>query len=148
MHQLALTTQHLTIQYLPIGKQTTQYFVFQIPLSVNNLEFISLIRRRYCWGWRDILRFGALYVIMSTMASQITSVSIVCLTVCSGGDQRKHQSSASLPFVRRIHRWPVNSPDKGPATRKMFPFDDVIINFRVLATTHSASPCPGRSRMR
>ena len=40
---------------------------------------------------------------------------------------RKHQSSASLAFVRGVHRWPVNSLHKGPATRKMFPFDDVIM---------------------
>ena len=66
-------------------------------------------------------------VIMSAMASQITSVSIVYTTVCSGADQRKHQSSALLAFVRGIHRWPVNSPHKGPVTRKMFPFDDVIM---------------------
>ena len=59
--------------------------------------------------------------------SQITSVSIVCSTVCSGIDQRKHQISASLAFVRGIHRWPVNSPHKGPDTRKMFTFDDVIM---------------------
>ena len=44
-----------------------------------------------------------------------------------GTDQRKHQSSALLAFVRGIHRWPVNSPHKGPVTRKMFPFDDVIM---------------------
>ena len=55
-------------------------------------------------------------VIMSKMASQITSVLIVYLTVCSGPDQRKHHSSASLAFVRGIHRWPVNSPHKGPVT--------------------------------
>ena len=66
-------------------------------------------------------------VIMSTMASQITSISIVYSTVCSSADQRKYQSSASLAFVRGIHRWPVNSPPKGPVTRKMFPFDDVIM---------------------
>ena len=66
-------------------------------------------------------------VIMSAMASQITSGSIVYLTGCSGTDQRKHQSSAPLAFVRGIHRWPVNSPHKGPETRKMFPFDDVIM---------------------
>ena len=42
-------------------------------------------------------------------------------------DQRKHQSPASLDFVRRIHRGQVNSPHKGPGTRKMFPFDDVIM---------------------
>ena len=34
---------------------------------------------------------------------------------------------ASLTFVRGIHQWPVNSPHKWPVTRKMFPFDDVII---------------------
>ena len=66
-------------------------------------------------------------VIMSSMASQITSVSIVYSTVYSGADQRKHQSYATLAFVRVIHRWPVNSPHKGPVTRKMFPFDDVIM---------------------
>ena len=40
---------------------------------------------------------------MSAMASQITSVSIVCSINCSGADQRKHQSSASQAFVRGIH---------------------------------------------
>ena len=29
--------------------------------------------------------------------------------------------------MRGIHRWPVNSPHKGPVTRQMFPFDDVIM---------------------
>ena len=69
-------------------------------------------------------------VITSAMASQNTSPTIVCSTVYSGVEQRKHQSSASLAFVRGIHRWPVNSLDKGPVvvTRKMFPFDDVIMN--------------------
>ena len=66
-------------------------------------------------------------VIISTVPSQITSVSFVFSTVCSGTDQGKHRSSASLAFVRGIHRWPVNSPHKGPVTRKMFSFDDVII---------------------
>ena len=67
-------------------------------------------------------------VIMGAMASQITSLTIVYSTVCSGADQRQHQSSvSSLTFVRGIHRGPVNSTHKGPATRKMFPFDDVIM---------------------
>ena len=66
-------------------------------------------------------------VIMDTMASQITSLTIVYSTVYSGADERKHQSSASLAFVRGIHRGPVNSPHKWPFTRKMFPFDDVIM---------------------
>ena len=66
-------------------------------------------------------------VIMSTIASQITSLAIVYSTIYSGADQRKHQSSASLAFVWGIHRRPVNSLHKWPVTRKMFPFDDVIM---------------------
>ena len=67
-------------------------------------------------------------VIMTMMASQITSLTVVYSIVYSDADQRKHQSSVSLAFVRGIHRWPVNSPHKGPVTRKMFPFDDVIMS--------------------
>ena len=55
--------------------------------------------------------------IISAMASQITSPTTVYSTVYSGTDQRKHQSSTSLAFVRIIHRWPVNSPHKGSVTR-------------------------------
>ena len=64
---------------------------------------------------------------MGSMASQITSLTIVYYRVYSGADQIKHQSSASLAFVRGIHRWPVNSPHKWPVTRKMCPFDDAIM---------------------
>ena len=66
-------------------------------------------------------------IIISALASQITGVSIVCSTICSGIDQRKHQCSASLAFVWGIHRWLVDSPHKGPMTWKMFPFDDAIM---------------------
>ena len=59
-------------------------------------------------------------VIMGAMASQITGVSIVYWTICSDTDQRKLQSSASLAFLSGIHRWPVNSPHKGPVTWKCF----------------------------
>ena len=68
-------------------------------------------------------------VIKGAMSSQITGVSIVYLTVYSGADQRKHQSSTPLAFVRGIHRWPVNSPHKGPVTRIMIPFDDAIMHW-------------------
>ena len=77
-------------------------------------------------------------VIMSAMASQIISVSIVHLAVCSGSDQRKHQSSASLAFEKGIHQWPVNSPHKGPVMQKMFPFADVIMEIWLAA----ALQCP------
>ena len=66
-------------------------------------------------------------VIMSAMTCQITRVSILCSTVCSGADKTKHQGSATLPFVRGNHQSPVASPHKGSATPKMFPFDDVIM---------------------
>ena len=65
---------------------------------------------------------------MDAMASHITSFTIVYSTVYTGADQRKHQSSASLAFVRGIHRGPVNSLHKWPVRQKMFPFDDVIMN--------------------
>ena len=66
---------------------------------------------------------------MGVVASEITSLMIIYLIVYLGADQRKHQSSVSLSFVRGIHRWSVNSPHKGPVTQKMLPFYDVIMNY-------------------
>ena len=74
-----------------------------------------------------LFRLRCHYVTLSAMASQITSLTIVYLSVYSGAGQRKHQSSASLAFVRGIHRWLVHSPHKWPVKRKMAPFDDVMI---------------------
>ena len=76
-------------------------------------------------------------VMMGTIASQITSFTIVYSTAYSSVDQRKHQSSASLAFVRGIHRGPVNSPHKWPVTRNFFPFDDVIMTYK----TYLAPAC-------
>ena len=56
-----------------------------------------------------------------------------CLLNCLFANQRKHQIFALLVFVRGIHRSPVNSQHKGPVTRKMFPFDDVIMKVDSLA---------------
>ena len=53
---------------------------------------------------------------MTTIASKITILTIVY----SFADQRKHQSSASLAFVRGIHRRPVNSRTKGQERGKCF----------------------------
>ena len=92
-------------------------------------------------------RWCILLCVMSVMASQITSVSIVCSAVCPGADQRKHLSSASLAFVRGIHRWPVNSTHKWPVTRETFPFDDVIMyntigeNYMCRFSVHLRSNC-------
>ena len=46
-------------------------------------------------------------IVTMTMASQITGILIVCSTIWYVEDQRKHQSSPSLAFVRGIHQWPV-----------------------------------------
>ena len=80
-------------------------------------------------------------VIMSALASQITSLPVV-YSVYSGSEQRKHQSSASLAFVRGIHWWLVNSPQKGPVTQKQFPFDDIIMynTVQVIAIQHVTCP--------
>ena len=57
---------------------------------------------------------------MIFLASQTTSDSTVCLTVCLDLHQRKHQNPRYWPFVRGIHRWPVECPLKGPVTRQPF----------------------------
>ena len=69
---------------------------------------------------------------MGTIASQITSLTSVYWTIYSDADQRKHQRSASLAFGWGIHRGPVNSPHKWPVKRRMFPFDDAIMNDFIL----------------
>ena len=88
------------------------------------------------WLWRytrEDTHYGD--VIMGAIASKLTRLASVYSTVYSGAGQRKHQSSASLAFVRGIHRGPVNSPHKWPVPRKMFPFDDVIMSMKVIEYT-------------
>ena len=95
---------------------------FDIPV----LTFVFINDQPWISAWiKSISHYND--VMMGTVVSQITSLMIVYSTVYSGADQRKHQSSASLAVVHGIHRWPVNSTLKGPVTRKMFPFDDVIM---------------------
>ena len=63
-------------------------------------------------------------VLMSAMASQITSISSVYSAVCSGAYQINHQSSELLVFVSGIRR----SPSQKTSKVEMFPFDDVIMH--------------------
>ena len=83
----------------------------------------------YYWEYQECDNETLLFndVIMSAMVYQITSDTIVYSTVYSDAEQRKHQGSASVDFVWGIHRWPVNSPHKGPVTRKLFPYHNVIM---------------------
>ena len=92
---------------------------------------------RHCepfWCWNQIIP-TKLCVIMGAIASQITSLTIVYSIVHSDADQRTHRSSAALAFLRGNHQGPVNSPHKWPITRKMFPFDDVIMPLSAMLFT-------------
>ena len=100
---------------------------------------LGLHQLQWILGWRAPWEhYGD--VIMGEIASQITSLAIVYSAFYSGADQKKHQSPASLAFVRGIHRGPVNSPHKWPVARKMFPFDDVIM-LKPFFKGHWQSPC-------
>ena len=92
--------------------KTNGYIAFCFALSNHVICFMV--------GW---LNTHYRDVVMSAMASLITGVSIVYWTLYSGVHQRKYQSSASLAFVRGIHRRPVNSPHKGSLMQKTFLFD-------------------------
>ena len=133
----------------PVPSNILQLYIYMFLRPCNKLEYIYLWA---CWA-RNLLHilrhFESLRqlvgyipieescccivlqdhysdVIMGAMAFQITSLTIVYSTLYSNPDQRKHESSTSLAFVRGIHRSPVNSPHKWTVTWKMFPFDDVI----------------------
>ena len=99
-------------------------YIFAV--CVNGL-YVVMSRKRDVISMYSLSNSHHNDVIKGVMACQITSLTIVYSIVYSGADQRKHQSSASLALVRGIHRWPMNSPHKGPVTRKMLPFDDVIV---------------------
>ena len=106
--------------------------IFQVN-NKENIEAPSMIGRfpsqrvskvyRGCHHWfcstsrcSNILIIHYNDVIMGAIASLITSLRIAYSIVYSDADQRNHQSSASLAFVRG----PVNSPHKWPVTRKCF----------------------------
>ena len=97
-------------------------------------SIISSIKTSFCSGiWLVPRHYND--VIMGVIVSPITSLTIVDSIIYSDADQRKHQSSTSLAFVRGIHRGPVNSPHKWPVTQKMFPFDDVIMAAMLLVAS-------------
>ena len=112
-----------------IHSQTSTWMWFLIHAGI---KVIPCWQNEPNWGLNMLtllwLQIHYSVVIMSTMAYQVTGVPIVCSTVCSGADQRKHQSTVWLAFVRGIHRSPVNFPHKGPVTPKMFSFDNVIMS--------------------
>ena len=119
---MLVTYKYDNLGYVEISKWTSGLLFYETATFINLRNSVKL----YMYiPWTNTHHYGD--VIMGTIASPITSLTIVYSTVYSDADQRKHQSTASLAFVWGIHRGPVNSPHKWPVTRKMFPFDDVIM---------------------
>ena len=98
-----------------------------LPKSIAKL-FTRLITY-HCWDFK----------LANLVTLRLECLTIVYSTIYSGADQRIHQSSTSLAFVGWIHRWQVNCPHKGWITRKMFPFDYVIMVAEILHWTHRIS---------
>ena len=121
------------------------WFSFAVRLNKSGCRWFVTLVWHHCDGLHRqftlccvLLSFHYNDVIMGAIASQINSLTIVFSTVYLDTDQRKYQSSASLAFVRGIHRKPVNSPHKWPVTRRMFPFDDVIMWYQLFYPYPSA----------
>ena len=120
----ALQVAVLHKEHIRLMHNMHNFAVFSWELALVNLAHTTSTRL----ARRSIFSFAHYNdIVMGMMASQITSLTIVYATIYSGTDQRKHQSFAPLAFVRGIQWWPVNSLHKWPVTRKMFPFDDVIM---------------------
>ena len=117
--------------FLKFARSTT----VSLQCSVVNFKTIGwmtwMLWKNEIWGEDEFRTYHYNDGIMSVMSYLITSLTSVYSSVYSGADQRNHQSSTSLAFVRGIHRWPVNFPHKGPVTRKTFPFDDVIMIYYI-----------------
>ena len=130
-HSCILLLAHIVLVWCHPGMGNTMYctrIFFTIYITCSCVSDIAF----HCPHYSD--------VIMNAMASQITGLTIVYSTVYSGTDKTKHQSSASLALCGEFtgHQWVP--PHKGPVTRKMFPFDDVIMFVNAASCTH----CAGR----
>ena len=90
------------------------------------------------WKWRSnpIPHFHYIDVIMTTMASQITSLTVVYSIVYSDADKKTSKLRVTGLCVGNSPG-PVNSPHKGPVTRKVFPFDDVIMLLDICLPIHA-----------
>ena len=100
--------------------------------------WVSRVQTFYFWG--TFYHYSD--VIMGVMESQINSLTIVYskLFRCRSKKTPKLCVTGPWPFVRGIHRSPVNSTHKGPVTRKMFPFDDVIVCEFQIGLHHTMRP--------
>ena len=140
MYEVEVATMRIYRLKLAIRVYALNWRLNNAFLRRSTQSKISYVSQFYHWFWSwwyCSVKTHYHDVTMGTMASQITSLAIIYSSVYSDADQRKHQSSASLAFVR--------SPHKGPVTRKMFPFDDVIMKVFSIGTKFwnqlIVSPC-------
>ena len=106
---LLMTCQHK-------GQSTSSHVI-----DLLFLEYCGLSTRRF-WFTQEIPYYSD--VIMSAMASHHRRPD--CPTVCSGAKKTSKLRVTGLCDGKS----PVHSPHKGPVTRKMFLFDDVIMNIK------------------
>ena len=121
--------------FLSLSQWLRVKYAIKCIMPMKNLTSCLFWYQRYTITFREIfinkmsvclISYHHMNDVMMSAKSQITTLATVYSTVCSGADQRKHQSSASLAFVRGFRRWPVNSPHKEPVTLS---FDHVFILF-------------------
>ena len=120
------------VDQISILQHTKNCDIMQNPFSILSIILwsviinfrLSIIETIYWITWFNILvitvHFHYNDIIMSAMASQITSLRIIYSTLYSGADQRKHQSSASLAFGRGIHHDRWIPPTRGQKCGKCF----------------------------
>ena len=72
---------------------------------------------------------------MSAMASRLSASRLSVQPFVQAQIKENIKAPRHLPLRIGIHRWPMNSPHKGPVTRKIFPFDDVIMQTRPAGTS-------------
>ena len=139
VHQKPISTLYNCVEYILLLIYMFSFIC--VPLLSNKLPRAGALNLNAMHQW-TVLLFKLLPVfsvthhyndvIMSAMAFEITTLTIVYSIVYSGAYKKTHQNSSSLAFVQGIHQWPVNSPHKEPVTRrKMYPFDDVIMTFKI-----------------
>ena len=89
------------------NKMCTSPFLYFLSQWVNVILYESILRMITSRARDNGLMAHYNDVTMTTMASQITSLTVVYSTVYSDADQRKHQSSASLAFTNdKLHgKW-------------------------------------------
>ena len=109
---------------------------FLIPTGKSSFaKIINHMNKHQWWHYTD--------VIMGAIASPITSLTIVYSTVYSDADQREHQSSASLAFVRGIHRGRHHGIHKRlwATTSKHLTFNDKCINVKIKGISQNWLNC-------